>query len=296
MSSNPAALTVPATVTLVAGQTSVNFLATLVNNSIITGTQNATVTASVENWTTGSAAVAVADDNNFITVSLPTGAWEGQTLAGGGTVTIGGTLSSALIVNLSSDNSSLSVPSTVTIPAGQISAKFNLVFQSDAIKNGDRIADVTASASGLTTGTSSLSIHDSTLDHLVIAPITGPQNATVPFAVTVSAYNIANELIAVYSGAGTLSAAGHTGNLPLIQHQSPSPPVSGQVTSRFPRSIRPRKSRRVPAEQPLPGNTFAVLGGSVVGFNFANLPATEVAGVPFTTTITAFDSEVPPNR
>ena len=205
--------------TLLAGQTSVNFSATPVKNTIINFTQNATVTASVDNWTSGSASVAIADDNNFITVSLPSGGWEGQTLANAGRITIGGTLSSPLVVNLASDNASLLLPSTVTIPAGQTTTTFNLTFQSDSVKNGDRTADITATATGLTTGASSLTIRDSTLDHLVISPITGPQSETVPFGVTISAYNIANEVISVYSGSGALAAAGQTGSLPV----SPTP-------------------------------------------------------------------------
>src|SRR5206468_3215427 len=69
-SSRTSRLTVPASVVIKAGQTSASFTATVVNNTVIDGTQDAVVTASVENWTNGSATVSVVDNDNFINVSI----------------------------------------------------------------------------------------------------------------------------------------------------------------------------------------------------------------------------------
>ena len=128
VSSDPTQLTVPATVVLPAGQTSVSFTATLLDNHVIeAGSTPVIVTASTENWTSGAATVNVIDDDRWMTVTLPATGWEGQTLCGAGTIRIGGTLASDLVVSLaSSDATQLGVPATVTIPAGQTSATFNV--------------------------------------------------------------------------------------------------------------------------------------------------------------------------
>jgi hypothetical protein len=180
-------LSVPATVTLKAAQTTASLNVTVVEDTIINGTQNATVTASAENWTSGTATVAVADNDATMTLTLPASGWAGQTLAGAGTVKIGGTLASALVVNLvSSDPTVLAMPSSVTIAAGQTSATFNVALVQDNAKVGTRSATVTATASGLPATTSAaVTVHDSTLDHLGFdaIPTTQARTAGTPFSV-----------------------------------------------------------------------------------------------------------------
>ena len=79
VSSDPTRLTVPTTVVLPAGQTSVNFTATLLDDHIIEGGPTpVTVTASTEDWTSGSGTVNIIDDDNTMTVTLPASGWEGQ--------------------------------------------------------------------------------------------------------------------------------------------------------------------------------------------------------------------------
>ena len=117
-SSDTTRLTVPATVILQAGQTTVNFTATLLNDGIIEGGPTpVTVTSEVENWTNGMATTSIIDDNDTMTLSLPTSGWEGQTLAG--TVQLGGTPLSPMVVSLTSSNlSELTVPRQRDDPAG----------------------------------------------------------------------------------------------------------------------------------------------------------------------------------
>ena len=98
-SSGTTHLTVPATVTLPAGQTSVNFTATLLDDHVIeAGPMPVTVTAQ---WTTGPAARPRSTSwtrTRRWPLSLPASGWEGQTLSG--TVQIGGTLTTPLVVSL----------------------------------------------------------------------------------------------------------------------------------------------------------------------------------------------------
>jgi len=76
-------------------------------------------------------------------------------------VSIPGTFATALTVSLqSSDTSEVTVPTTVTIPAGQTSALFSVTVVDDTAIDGTQTVMLTASATGWTPGTSSLTVHD----------------------------------------------------------------------------------------------------------------------------------------
>ena len=210
-SSAPASLQVPATVTIPAGQTSVNFTFTLADDTIINGTRPVTLTAHVTNWTDGSATVNVLDnENTSLVVTLPSSASEGAgVLSAAGQVTLSGTVLSNLVVNLvSSDTSMLTVPASVTIPAGQSSAKFDLTVVNDTTPNGTRQASVTASAAGFTSGSGSMSVLDDDVHHFSISAIASPQFSGVSFSVTITALTSSNAVVAGYIGTVTLSASG----------------------------------------------------------------------------------------
>ena len=93
-SSDTTQLTVPPVVILPAGQTSVAFTATPWDNHVIEpGPTPVTVTALMDNWTSGSATVNVSNDDRTMTLTVPASGWAGQVLSGAGTVRLGGTLS-----------------------------------------------------------------------------------------------------------------------------------------------------------------------------------------------------------
>ena len=80
------------------------------------------------------------------------------------TVTASPVPAGALVVGLSSsDSSELTVPATVTIPAGQSSAAFDLTAVEDALADGDTAVTVSASASGYTGAEAGLSVIDNDL-------------------------------------------------------------------------------------------------------------------------------------
>ena len=93
-------------------------------------------------------------------LSLPADATQGD-----GTVTgwlgIPCALSSDLTVNLtSSDPTRLAVPATETIPAGQTLISLPITIIDDGLLDGPEAVTVTASASGYTTGTCTMTVHD----------------------------------------------------------------------------------------------------------------------------------------
>ena len=229
-SDDTAQLTVPATVILPAGQISVNFTATLLDDHMIeSGPTPVTVTASMDNWTSGSTTVSVADDDRTMTVTLPASGWEGQTLSG--TVQLGGTLTTPLTVSLaSSDSNELTLPASVIIAAGTTSASFTITLPTNSLKTGPLPEQVTATADGLPTATAGMVVNDATVDHYTFATIGGPQTDAVPFAVTVApttSWAISLRSTTARRRSAPRARAAHCRS---ARRRSPSPRVSGRAT------------------------------------------------------------------
>ena len=78
-----------------------------------------------------------------------------------GTVTRSGSTAGSLVVTLgSSDTTEATVPSTVTIAAGQASATFTVGSVDDAVRDGTQNVSITASATGLVAGSGLLKVTD----------------------------------------------------------------------------------------------------------------------------------------
>ncbi len=212
-SSDTTRLTVPATVVLPAGQTSVNFTATLLDDHVIEGGPTlVTVSPQMDNWPTVPATISILDDDATIAVSLPASAWEGQTAAG--TITIGGTLTTPLTVNLTSgDTTLLTLPASVTIPAGQTTASFTATMPDNGVHEGPKPVTVTAAANGLTTGTTSIIVNDANVDHYTFSGVPANVPAGTAFTASLAAYDVSNNLITVYNATVPLTATGTGGAL-----------------------------------------------------------------------------------
>lgn len=154
---------VPASVLLLAGQTSVAFNVTIVNDTEIDGPQVATITAHVANWTDGTGNITVQDNEpTNLVVTLPVSAREGNgTLSGAGSVRISGSLTTNLTVALSSsDLTELTVPPTATIFAGATMATFYLTIEDDPNIDSSQTVTVTASADGFANGAANMVVTD----------------------------------------------------------------------------------------------------------------------------------------
>ena len=91
------------------------------------------------------------------------------------TVTRSGSTAESLVVTLgSSDTTEATVPSTVTIAAGQASATFTVSSVDDAVRDGTQNVTVTASATGLLAGSGRLQVTDDEklLVHGVVTNVT----------------------------------------------------------------------------------------------------------------------------
>jgi ELWxxDGT repeat protein len=291
-SGNPAFLVVPATVTVPAGQTSANFTITIINDVMINGTRPVLMTAHVANWTDGTATTNVLDNENTnLSIAVPATIIEGAT--GTGTASISGTLPTALVVALSSNTTSrLTVPATVTIPAGGTSATFTLTAPNNALADGDATVTITAGASGFTGTTGTTVVVDNELHHYAFAAIASPQSRGAPFGVTISAKNLSDTTIAGYTTAVPLSATSSDGALsftPATTGAFTAGVWTGSVTvNTFENAVV--LTANDGAGHTGSSNAFDVAVGPVHHFVWSAVANPQTAGAPFSTTITAQDA------
>ena len=295
-SSDTTGLTVPATVTIPAGQTSATFDVTMHDNGVIDGNRPITVTAQMDNWTSGSATMTDIDADGTLAVSLPASGWEGQTLTGAGKLTLGGTLSTALTVSLvSNDPSRLSVPATVTIPAGQSMATFTVTLVNNGQHTGPVTDQVTATSAstpdGVLSGSATMVVDDANVDHYTFTAIAGSKTAGVAFPATITADDILGNPILVYSGTAALSGAGQAGTLSV----SPASVTfasgnwTGNVTVN---AVDPTVTLTVNNGAGAAGtsNLFATQPGALAGFQWGTIASPQVQSVAFPVTLTAEDA------
>ncbi len=163
-SSDNTELTVPSSVTIPAGQTSVTFNINAVDDTFVDGNVTVTITATATGFTNGTDTISVTDSEAgpaALTVSLnPGSVLEG---AGSGastaTVTRNTDPTAALTVTLTSnDTTEATVPTTVTIPAGANSVTFPITAVNDNTDDPNASVVITASATGLSNGTATLTV------------------------------------------------------------------------------------------------------------------------------------------
>ena len=291
-SSDTTGVTVPATVTIPAGQTSVSFNVTMHDNHVIEGNRQITVSALMDTWTPGSATMTDIDNDASVAVALPASGWKGQTLTNAGSVTLGGALTTALTVSLSSsDSTELSVPATVIIPAGQRTATFTVTLLNDGRHTGPLTEQVTATGTGVSSGTGTMVIDNSNLDHYAFAAIAGPKTAGVAFPVTVTADNLDGNPILVYSGTAALTGAGQSGTLSVnpTSITFASGTWTGNVTAN---AVDPTVTLTASNGTGATGtsNAFATQPGPVASYQWSTVASPEYQNLPFPATVTAKDA------
>ncbi len=211
--SNNSALAVPASVLIPANSTApVTVLLNAPNNTLFEGPKTVQLSASISGWATATTTVTVADDESpRLTLTGPATAAEGdapRTL----TVAMNAALASDLVVNLASSNTGkVTVPSTVTIPAGQQSATFSAAIVDNALRDGSQPATVTAGAAGYQSAALDLTVTDNDASSYSFAPIASPQRRNNAFAVTLTARDVNGQTIATPAGSVTLSGTATSG-------------------------------------------------------------------------------------
>ena len=119
-----------------------------------------------------------------------------------GTITRTGDLTSALVVNLSSnDTTEATVPTTVTIAAGASSANFDIAAIDDLVIDGSQPVVLTASASDFSNTTASLTVTDNDTP-VVITKISAIQGSGT--AATAGTFTIEGIVVGDFQGANQL--------------------------------------------------------------------------------------------
>ena len=171
--SDPNDVTVPQTVTIPAGATSVTFAVGTINNHVVEGTQTAALTASATGLVSGSATLTVTDTNvPTLTVVLNSHSVNetDPNPATYGTITSNDPMTIALTVSLlSSGINKLTVPATVTIPAGSTSATFPVTVVDDGQIDGNETVAITASDNGFQSGSDSAVVVDDIVPQLSLS-------------------------------------------------------------------------------------------------------------------------------
>ncbi|MBV9468241.1 MAG: hypothetical protein JOZ57_03290, partial [Abitibacteriaceae bacterium] len=268
-SNNTAKATVPATVDIPAGATSVTFPINAVDNAVADGPQTVVIAASAAGFGTGSATATVTD-NDTPTLGLSLSPTIFSEAAGAkatmGTVTRNTPTTSALVVTLSSGNTTKgTVPATVTIPVGATSATFPIAAVDNAIADGPQSVVFTASAPGFTPGTASATVLDNEV-------------AQLSLTVTPGTFS---------EGAGSHAATGTiTRNTPLtsplVVHLSSSDTTEATVPATV----------TIPTGQASASFLVAAVNDTLVdGSQVVALNATATGFVPGTTSLTVTDNE-----
>ncbi|MDB6057438.1 MAG: Conserved repeat domain protein, partial [Verrucomicrobiales bacterium] len=169
-SSDTTELIVPTNLVLLAGQTNVSFNVTVVDDAILDGTHNATITASTAGYVTSAVAVPVHDNE---TASLSVSATANVSESAGtvtGTVTISSPPGDSVQVYLiSSDTTEIQVPSSITFTTGQTSKTFSITVVNDIELDGPQTARITAHVQNWTDAFADVAVADDDTNTVFVA-------------------------------------------------------------------------------------------------------------------------------
>jgi uncharacterized repeat protein (TIGR01451 family) len=234
-SSDSTAVQTPRTLTIPPGVTDASFVLSAPEDGILTGPQTVQVTATISGWppATGSV-VALDNEARTLGVSLPARLAEGAGTTNAGTIRLTGLANTDLLVSLASDDESeLTVPANIVIPAGQSSASFPVTVVDDTDQDGTQWVHVRATVPGFTPGLATVGIADNEPHHFSIEVSSDPKFAGASFPVTVTAFDVNGELLPAFTASVPLSAHGNGGPLTLTPQTSgpfASAVWSGRVT------------------------------------------------------------------
>ena len=149
-SSDETEATVPASVTISAGENDTRVRISGVEDNVVDGDQSTTISATSSGMASASESVTVLDSDTAIlslSVSDTTLSENGETATG--TVTLSkAVLTQDVVVSLTNDDSTeLTTPANVTILAGSTSADFTIAGEDDLIDDGDQTVTIQASSS-----------------------------------------------------------------------------------------------------------------------------------------------------
>jgi hypothetical protein len=165
-------LNFPASITIPAGQTEVNFTVTPINDTRIDGSQSVSLTASAATWPSSTAIVLVHDNEvTTLTLVLPSSVTEGgAAVTNQARVNLPAAAVVPITVALSSnDITELTTPASVNIPQGQSQAFFTLTMPDDHLIDGTQNVSITAAVTNWPAAAASLQVIDNESKQLSVS-------------------------------------------------------------------------------------------------------------------------------
>ncbi|MGV3485998.1 MAG: GEVED domain-containing protein [Planctomycetaceae bacterium] len=162
-SSDNSAATAPASVTIPAGQLSVSFDVTAVDDSLPDGSQSVDIDVAAVGFPTVAQSLQVTDDDSTLTLTVSQSSISeaGGPASATATVSRNSGTGQPLIVDLmSSDSDEVTVPVQVTIPAGQASVTSDLDAIDETFVDGPQTVVLSASAEGHQPSDVSITVND----------------------------------------------------------------------------------------------------------------------------------------
>ncbi|HND52402.1 MAG TPA: Calx-beta domain-containing protein, partial [Pirellulaceae bacterium] len=201
--------TVPASVTILAGQQSATFTITAVDDTLLDGSRAVTFTAAATGYSGGLLIVTVTDYESLtVTLNQSTLSEKGGTTTA--TITRSNTdNSAALTVTLASgDTSEATTPASVTIPANIASATFTVTTVDDTLLDGTQTVAISGSAANYVSVPANLDVTDFETLSLVINPTSISENGgSATATVTRNNTDLGQELVVNVASNDTTEAS-----------------------------------------------------------------------------------------
>ncbi|MEY3898118.1 MAG: hypothetical protein RLZZ214_3639, partial [Verrucomicrobiota bacterium] len=214
-STNATAVTVPATITIPVGATSVALPLGIVNDTKVDGTQSANIAVSLlGSGLSQNLTITVADNETLDLRLQPTASPAPTTVnEGAGTMTftanLPGTVTTSTTLTFSSSApSKITAPAAAVITAGGTTASVTFTILDDLISQPPAAVTLTVSAPGFTSGSCVLTVLDNDPHHFTISPVASPQVRGASIPITATACDAAGATLSGFTGSATLAANG----------------------------------------------------------------------------------------
>ena len=279
----------PASVTILAGQTSVSAPITAIDTGLLDGPEAVAVTATASGYLNGTGTIEVHSGlTATLAVSLPASAPEnGGTVTG--TVTASAAPSQNVSVALSSNGTShLTVPATVTLPAGQTSVNFTATLVDDhVIESAPMPVAVTAEMDTWTPGSCTINVLDEDATMAISLPTSGWKGQTLSGTIHIGGTLTAPLVVSLAS----------SNNSQLTVPASVIIPV-GSTSASFTATLLDNGQRTGPQTDqitatasglPMATANVVIDDADVDHYTWTAVAGPETDGVPFSASITACD-------
>ena len=288
-SSDANRVTVPATETIPAGQTTFAWPITIIDDNLLNGPEAVTIAASAPGYAPVTGTITVHDNETAtLSVTLPASAHEkGGSVSG--TVTASAPPTQNITVQLASgDTTRLTVPATVTLPAGQTTVNFTATLLDDhVIEPGPTPVTVTSQVENWTSGAATINILDDDNTMAITLPASGWEGQTLSGTVQLGG-SLTTPLVVSLSSSDTTELT-----LPAtvtIAAGATSAPFTATLVANGLRT-GPKTVQVTASAGSLPTATASTVvnDSDADHYGFSTIATPEAAGAAFSVTVRAYD-------